>query len=218
MVTKLVIFTLFFVRFMFTSIFILSVNSCASISIYTDLEYWTHLQTEVTDKQTLFINFPIPPGAKIINVPPRAISHPKKLESLLLSANYFYVDKIFADVYLTVVLYNVTKYGGINLIKLSRKLYADHNIVSHNKSSAWFKNQGEITQLENKSVLFRRGYSTGPNEDQKLNNQVEDAYLLQLNAQYVLGVYAHRYADNAETKNFVRTMPKILENISVRIL
>jgi len=218
MQTKCVIFTFSKLHFMLTIIISLILTSCSSLSIYDESKYWTQFTTEVITQETLFITFSLPPGAKVINVPPRIIKNPTRLEYSIVSTGYFHLDRTFAEIYLTVILYNVSKYFEKDLVRLSSKLFKDHNIISHNSNLAWHKNQGGVTRLKDRSVLYRVGYSTGPNADQKLNNKVEDAYLMRLNEQFVLGVYAHQYDENSETNQFTKILPQMLEKISIRIL
>jgi len=172
------IITLKKVKLMLVNIFLFTISSCSSISVYDEAKYWTQFQTEVINQQTLFITFSLPPGARVINVPPSVIENPTRLEYVLASTGYFHLDRTFAEIYLTVILYNVNKYFEKDLVQLSSKLSKDHNIISHNSNLAWHENQGELIPLKDRSVLYRIGYSIGLNANQKLNNKFEAAYLM----------------------------------------
>ena len=130
------IITLKKVKLMLVNIFLFTISSCSSISVYDEAKYWTQFQTEVINQQTLFINFSLPPGAKVINVPPRDITQATRLDYLLVSADYFHLDRTFAEIYLAVILYNVSRYGEKDLVQLSSELSMDHNVISHNSNLA----------------------------------------------------------------------------------
>jgi len=74
---------------------LLTLTSCSSVSIYNESKYWTQFKTEVITQESLFITFSLPPGAKVINVPPRIIKNPTHLEAHLQTLVDFWDNILF---------------------------------------------------------------------------------------------------------------------------
>jgi len=192
------------------------VLSCSNTPPQEDVKNWTQFKTRIEHTSITYLTFALPPGAEIIKAPNSVLELNRQSEYSILTAGYPYFTKALHDIHLAVVLYRIAPRKSDDLVDLSESLSKDINIMSHNNDLSWHKNAGQIIQVNNVTWLHREGFSTGPNNDQKLDVKNEDAYLRKVTEDLALGIYVSYYEGIENNKSFARLIPKILENISIR--
>ena len=197
-------------------ILLISILSCSHTPPQEDVRNWTQFKLRIEGTSITYLTVALPPGAEIIKAPSSVLELNRQPEYSILTAGYPYYSETLHDIHLAFVLYKVATRNSDDLVDLSQSLSTNINIVSHNSDLSWHKSAGQIVQVNNIPWLYREGFSTGPDADQKLDVKNEDAYLGNITEDLVLGIYIRYYEGVENNKSFAKLVPKILTSISVR--